>query len=230
VWSVLAQPRSWVRRIQSRTAQGQDKAMGWLTGSVETWESEGRITSAEAQALRAEMDTPQFQAVVPHLGAHVVISIVLRFPFGSIARAGWSIIALVGATTRLIMRRIDRQAWRQAFSIHNPLVIALAAIPGFGTFAYLAAGPIRSNRLLMRVTVDAVMFKMPWLLYERTGMRRLVLIGRPGSEQAVGAEEARPTSPAVHGQAHSQPWVPALQPVPVHAGQPGYREAAVAWD
>lgn len=42
----------------------------------------------EAAALRTEMDTPQFQAVVPHLGAHVVISILLRFPFGSIARAG----------------------------------------------------------------------------------------------------------------------------------------------
>jgi hypothetical protein len=99
-------------------------------------------------------------------------------------------VALLGATGQLVARRIDRNAWRQAFSIHNPIVIALGAIPGFGAFAYLAAGPIRSNRLLMRVTVDAVMMKLPWRLYERTGMRRVIVIGR--AERTRGATAPAP--------------------------------------
>lgn len=201
MWSVLAQPKSWKARIEARVAGGQDKAMGWLTTSVDAWEAEGRISDAEAVELRAQMDTPQFQAVIPHLGAHVVISILLRFPFGSIARAGWTTWALLAATVRLLVRRSDLQTWKQAWSIHNPLVIALGAIPGFGTFAYLAAGPVRSNRLLMRVTVDAVMFKMPWRLYERTGMRRIVVIGRAENtrrdEQAIPAN-IRTFEPAAH--------------------------------
>jgi len=194
IWSVLATPKSWKSRIEARTANGQEKSMGWMTTSVETWEAEGRVSDAEATELRAQMDTPQFQAVIPHLGAHVVISILLRFPFGSIARAGWTTWALLAATARLMARRIDRQAWKQAWSIHNPLVIALGAIPGFGTFAYLAAGPVRSNRLLMRVTVDAVMFKMPWRLYERTGMRRVVVVGRAVNSRRDDAAPAISTN------------------------------------
>lgn len=178
IWSVLFGVRLWKPRLQARMAGGQDKAMGWLTTSVQTWEDEGRISSGEAADLRARMDTPQFQAVIPHLGAHVVITVLLRFPFGSIARVAWSAWALLTATLKLFARRASMTEWRQAWSIHNPIVIALAAVPGFGAFAYLASGPIRSSRLLVRVTVDAVMFKVPWRLYERTGMRKMIVAGR----------------------------------------------------
>lgn len=206
LWSVLAQPKTWKRRLAARFAGSQEKALGWMTASVEQWHAEGRITDDEAVALRAEMETPQFQAVLPHLGVHLVMSILLRFPLGSIARAGWSLWALGAATLKLMLRRSDRHAFRQSFSIHNPLVIAIAAIPGFGTFAYLASGPIRSNRLLMRVTVDAVMFKLPWRLYERSGMRRVLVIGR-----ATGSRAGQPRpEPAV--TAAPQP-VAAFEPV-----------------
>lgn len=188
LWSVLVDVRSWKGRVQARMAGGQEKAMGWLTTSVETWEAEGRISHDEALDLRARMDTPQFQAVIPHLGAHVVITVLLRFPFGSIARVAWSAWALLSTTVRFAVSRANGKELRQAWSIHNPLVIVLAAVPGFGAFAYLAAGPIRSSRLLVRVTVDAVMFKLPWRLYERTGMRRLLVIGRASGKFATGTE------------------------------------------
>lgn len=229
LWSKLIDVRSWKPRTQASMAKGQEKAMGWLEASVQTWEAEGRISDHEAIALRAEMESPQFQAVIPHLGTHVIMSVLLRFPLGSIARASWTAWALLSATGRLMTCRIDRHGWRQAWSIHNPLVIALAAIPGFGAFAYLAAGPVRSNRLLMRLTVDAVMHKLPWRLYERTGMRRMMVIGRAaGSRQTVTepetgrhdilvderAELLATTTAATPEVEHA----PALYPVPLAPG------------
>jgi hypothetical protein len=218
LWSKLVDVRNWKPRAEKAVAGGQEKAMGWLTTSVDTWQAEGRISDTEATRLRAEMDTPQFQAVVPHLGAHVGISILLRFPLGSIARAGWTALALLGATGRLMARRIDFASWKQSFSIHNPVVIALGAIPGFGAFAYLAAGPIRKNRLLMRLTVDAVMFKMPWRLYERTGMRRVLVIGRAAGVHSTGSIAKTAIEPIV-------PRVPVS--LPAHSAQPALVPVAI---
>lgn len=239
LWSKLVDVRNWKPRAEKAVAGGQEKAMGWLTTSVDTWQAEGRVSDAEATRLRAEMDTPQFQAVVPHLGAHVGISILLRFPLGSIARAGWTLVALLGATGRLMARRIDFAAWKQSFSIHNPVVIALAAIPGFGAFAYLAAGPIRKNRLLMRLTVDAVMFKMPWRLYERTGMRRVMVIGRAAGKYGRVAEDQQivapvePIAPRIPASLPAPIAQPAFAPVTVMAStmtQPQSVYDVAAWD
>ena len=74
-WSLLVTPKNWKPRAQRLMNGSQDKAMAWLDTGVTTWEREGRLSQREALRLRAEMETPQFQAVVPHLGAHVVISV-----------------------------------------------------------------------------------------------------------------------------------------------------------
>ena len=218
-WSLLVTPKNWKPRAQRLMNGSQDKAMAWLDTGVTTWEREGRLSQREALRLRAEMETPQFQAVVPHLGAHVVISMFLRFPLGSIARASWSLWGLLSATGRLALRRIDRHAWRQAASIHSPLVIALAAIPGFGTFAYVASKPIRSNRLLVRVMLDAAMAKVPWNLYQRSGMRRIVArtatSGRPVFAPMSSAYDEAPMRNAY----------PMAVPVPVSV-DPQHRAAA----
>ena len=203
--------RTWRSRAQARVAGGQDKALGWMTTSVDTWLEEGRITRKEAAEMRAQMDTPMFQAVLPHLGAHLIITVFLRFPFGSIARMAWTGYALGAATVKLMMRKIDRHAWKQAWDIHSPVVLLLSAIPGFGAFAYLAAKPVRSNRLLMRVTVDAVMHKVPWKLYERSGMRRI--IARPAGTVRSWPEPIFEPEPLVEA-------IPSLygpQPVPAPA-------------
>jgi undecaprenyl-diphosphatase len=165
---------TWRARLAGRFAGSQEKAHEWIARAIQIWEYEGRVTTAEADAMRAHMNGAEFQAMLPHLGAHIVISILLRFPIGSIARAGWSIGALGTATVRLLLRRTDRKAWKQAWSIHSPLVIVLSAIPGFGTFAYLAAKPVRSNRLLLRATADALLRKLPWRLYRRSRLDRLI--------------------------------------------------------
>jgi hypothetical protein len=93
--------------------------------------------------------------------------------------------ALEVATGRLFMRRIDRAEWGRAWSIHSPLVILLSAVPGFGSFAYLAAKPVRANRLLLRTLTDAAAKKVPWNLYERSGLRRF--IARPRALEIAAA-------------------------------------------
>ena len=166
--------RMWPAWVRAKVGGSQDTAREWIARAIDTWEAEGRVTAAEAEQMRAHMNGAEFQAMLPHFGAHIVISIILRFPFGSIARSAWTAGALLTATARLLTRRIDRRAWKQAWSIHSPLVIVLGAIPGFGGFAYLAAKPVRSNRLLLRATADLVAKKVPGRLYERSRIDRIV--------------------------------------------------------
>lgn len=222
LWSVALNPRSWRSRMQRQSAQGQAKALDALQTATTRWEQQGRISRVEAGDLRAELESPQFQAVLPHLGAHVGISVVLRFPFGSIARAGWSAAALLGASARLLVRRSSLREWRLAFSLHNPLVIALAAIPGFGTFAYLASGPVRGNRLLIRITLDALLHKVPANLYRRSGAERVITAGRPvgrytGRDGRNGRDSGRSGSGGRRIFRHQGP-VRHAKPVPVHVG------------
>jgi membrane-associated phospholipid phosphatase len=183
--------KGWPAALKAKLAGSQEKAQEWLGRAIDSWEDEGRVTAAEATEMRAHMNGAEFQAMLPHLGAHIIISIPLRFPFGSIARAAWSAGALAVATGRLLARRISRKQWQQAWSIHSPLVILLSAVPGFGTFAYLAAKPVRSNRLLLRATGDAAMKKVPFKLYRRTKLDRIV--ARPLGAVAAPA----PAPPAV---------------------------------
>ncbi len=186
--------RTWKSRLSVRFAGSREKAQGFMDRGVATWEREERITADEATTLRAQMAEPTFQAMLPYLGAHVIVSIPLRFPFGSIVRPLMVAGALGVATGRLLRRKIDREEWGRAWSIHSPLVIVLSAVPGFGSFAYLAAKPVRANRLLLRSLTDAVMKKVPWNLYERTGLRRF--IARPTAfERATRAHNESISTP-----------------------------------
>jgi hypothetical protein len=190
---VVIDVRSWPARTRALLTGGQVRGTAWAEKAVATWETERRITSAEAATLREQIASPTFQAMLPYLGAHIAVSIPLRFPFGSIARTLMVIGALGFETTRLVRRQIDREQWTQALSLHSPLVAILAAIPGFGTFAYLAAKPVRTNRLLLRTVFDVALQKVPWNLYERSGMRRFVARPAGAAAQAVAGEPSTVT-------------------------------------
>lgn len=170
--------RSWKARTQARLEDGRERGLAWIDRAIAVWETEGRITGDEAATLRYQVEAPTFQAMLPYLGAHILVSIPLRFPLGSIARSMMVLGALLTATGRLFARKIDRDTWRAAWTMHSPLVLMIAAVPGFGTFAYLAAKPVRSNRLLLRTLADAALQKVPWNMYERSHLRRFVV--RPG--------------------------------------------------
>jgi membrane-associated phospholipid phosphatase len=185
---------TWRSRLRARTAGSREKAQAWMDRAIVAWETEGRISAAEAAELRTQMAEPTFQAMLPYLGAHFLISIPLRFPLGSIVRPVLVAGALATATGRFLSGRTSREEWARARSIHSPLVVLFAGVPGVGSFAYLVAKPVRANRLLLRTLGDAVLQKVPWHLYERTGLRRLVArpIQRRDEEPAAATEAAAP--------------------------------------
>ena len=161
-------------KVKGRLTAGQSRATVWLTGAIAAWERDGRVSAAEADRLRGDIADPRLRAVLPHLGVHLTIGVFLRFPIGSITRAGYVVSQMLLSTGRLLTRRIDHHAWREAMGIHSPLVLALTCLPGIGTFAYLTAKPIRSHHLLVRVALDAVLLRLPARVYERLGLRWVI--------------------------------------------------------
>lgn len=180
--------RTWPARVARLRARGEERASRVMERAVDAWLAEGRITAAQAGLLRVQVQGAEIRSVMPHLGAHGVISIFLRFPLGSIARPSWTLASLLLATLALLVRRRSLRQWRLSFSIHNPLVLVVSAIPGFGAFAYLLAGPVRSNRLLVRAVADYLLLKVPGARYSRSRLRRLVAPApRRGPQPAIGA-------------------------------------------
>ena len=57
--------------------------------------------------------------------------------------------------------------------VHNPVVVLTSIIPGFGAFAYLASRPLR-RVVLIRLILDQSGRKVPFKLYSRLGIQRLV--------------------------------------------------------
>ena len=164
--------------IRAKVTEGENHAEEWIERSIETWRVEGRINEAEEEHLRTAFRAPDLQAVLPHFGVHLMIGVALRFPIGSIVRASYTASNLLLASARFGLRRTDYRSWRMATRIHSPLVILVAAMPGIGTFAYVVSGPMRSNRTLLRVIFDSLGEKVPFHLYRRLGLRR-VIAGKP---------------------------------------------------
>lgn len=162
---------------------GNEKALSWVDAGVTRWEMEGRLSDDETVKLREQVTQPDFQTMMPYLGGHILLSIPLRFPFGSIIRPMLVAGALGWSTVLLMRRKIDRAEWKRAFGIHSPLVMIVAAIPGAGSVAYLASEPIRRNRLMMRVMTDAMLFKLPKQVYLKSGTRKW--IARPAQEEPI---------------------------------------------
>jgi hypothetical protein len=177
------------QRGREQREERQTRAQRWFEGAITTWQHEDRITSLEADKLRADLHEPQFLAVLPHFGVHLAVGAVLRFPIGSIVRASYVLLNLLLATLRLLGRSIDRHAWRQALGIHSPLVMLVAGMPGIGTFAYLASKPMRSNPLLLRVGLDAALIRLPKRVYERSGARWVIARPQDIATRSLLAEQ-----------------------------------------
>jgi hypothetical protein len=214
-----SEPRIWSRLLGRRRQlpEADDRghwAVQWFEDAIAQWRVDGRITVAQARQLRQTVRSPEFAAVMPHFAVHLGTGILLRFPLGSIARASYSAFHLLRSTWKFVRRQVDRDAWRVVASIHSPLVILLAAIPGFGAFAYLASKPVRSEHLLLRIGVDAVMQKLPRRIYERSGMR-WVVTEMPGVVQSLATRregDRRPTSAFGWAQEHQSGSAPDQHP------------------
>jgi hypothetical protein len=128
---------------------------------------EGHLDEEEAEKVMRSLEAPETIAVLGHLGAHIAISIPLRFPFGSVIRFGWTIFFRLRSEVRALLRQGSREELRGARRIHTLTVAVLSATPGLGTFAYILAEPLRKNRPLLAVLLDEALRKLPFGLYRR---------------------------------------------------------------
>ncbi len=171
---------------------GQLRAEAFIRRGIDQWAHEGRLTAAEAAALRQALRKPDVARALNHLGINIAIAIALFAPLSSIVKFSWTVgnrlraefMALIGKNPAI---HEDRQ-------IHTLLVAVVGMIPGLGGFNYLLAKPLRSNRALAVIAFDKVLRKVPFKVYRRLHlgglMTRLAHSGRKPAPAGEMPEEA----------------------------------------
>jgi undecaprenyl-diphosphatase len=180
VYRILAVGRH-VAGIGRRLEGAEAMATAFLSSAVDRWETEGKIDAQRAHSLRSSLASPEVQRLMKHLGAHLVLSLVLRFPVGSLARFGWVVSFRVRARVDRARGRITREQYREARSIHSVPVMMLSLVPGPGFVAYLASSVLRKSGLA-RLLIDQSAHKLPFSLYRRLGVARLTAPRMPKPE------------------------------------------------
>ena len=156
---------TWIRGLRRVTASSTTMADRFVQRGIETWVEEGHINQAEATRLRVAANTPEVASALTHLGAHIAMTVPLRFPLGSIARAGWT----AGMRTQAEWRALFNKKYSAASARqeHTALVAGVSLIPGLGAAAYMLSKPLRSNRELAVIAFDHMLRKTPFGLYQR---------------------------------------------------------------
>jgi hypothetical protein len=156
---------SWIRGIRKMTANSQTMSERVIAQGIDTWVDEGHVSEERAAQLRIDSRTPEVASALAHMGAHVAMTVPLRFPLGSVARAGWTVAMRAQAEFKALIRRGSARSARQE---HTLLVAVASLVPTFGAAAYMLSKPLRSNRALAVIAFDKMMRKSPAKLYERT--------------------------------------------------------------
>jgi hypothetical protein len=155
---------SWVRGVRGLAGRGESMGESYVREGVATWEAEGHISPAEAAKLERALANPEVALVLANLGAHLAITIPLRFPFGSLTRFSWTLASRLGAEWRAVRHRSSAATARRVHSI--PVMFA-TLLPSVGTGAYLLSTPLRQNSVLELVALDRVLRQLPFRLHER---------------------------------------------------------------
>lgn len=148
-------------------------AIDFLKGGIDRWEKEGTIEKEKAESLRAYLSSGAVNNAVHHMGVHMVLSVAIAIPIPglrSAARFLWTLFFWFKFQLQRLLRR-SKSAGPGPENIHNPLVMFIALIPGFGAVAYLGARPLR-QKLLVRLMLDQSAWKLPFKLYRRMGLNR----------------------------------------------------------
>ena len=178
--------RNW-KRLFTRLSHGllsaDRAAQDFLDRGIERWEATGRLSPSETSWLRQHLSSGQVQTPLHHLGVHLVLSVAYcRSDPGirSLARFLWT----AGYWIKERWSRLRGAAAPDArpSNIHTPLVMVIALIPGFGAGAYMTARPSR-KRLLVRLMLDQLAFKLPFRLYHRMRLGRWLA---PPRQEASG--------------------------------------------
>ena len=183
---------TWVRAMRRMTSGSQQLADNFIHAGISDWATEGHLEDREADRLHDALATPEVASVTANLGAHMAMSIPLRFPFGSLARAIWTVVNRAKAEWRALRRKGSATMARQ---VHTMPVALMGLVPGFGAGAYLLAKPLRAHRALAVIVFDRLLRKVPARLYWRLHLAALltwfarpaVTAGGPGARAIVPA-------------------------------------------
>ncbi len=166
----------------------------FLNNGIDRWEKESRITPSDAAGLRSRLSSGSAKYATRHLGVHLVMSVAIAVPIPglrSLARFLWTLTFWVKAQFRRLLRRRTADAGRLP-NIHTPLVMGIALVPAVGGAAYLASRPLRS-KLLARLMLDQIAWKLPFKLYRRTRIGRwLAPPIKHADPQSAGGVPAEP--------------------------------------
>lgn len=177
------------RALRNRARKGKVMANDFIQSGIADWETEDLLSETEAEKLRQALATPQVASAVGHLGAHMAISIPLRFPFGALTRAGWTISFRLRHEWRLLRGKGGDRSVR---GTHTVAVALVALLPIVGKFAYLTSKPLRSHRALIVIPFDRILRKVPFHTYERAHLASLMTWlakrGRPAPKSSLRAK------------------------------------------
>ena len=82
-------------------------------------------------------------------------------------------ISLLGKGSGYTYQTYGSESAPPAPNIHTPLVMVLALVPGLGSVVYLASRPLR-HKLLVRLLLDQIAWKLPFGLYTRMHLDRIL--------------------------------------------------------
>lgn len=155
---------TWIRGVRRLAGQGTAMGEAFVEDGVETWVAEGHLTEAQGKDLRHALANPEVALVVANLGAHLAITVPLRFPFGSLTRFSWTLVSRLAAEWRALRRRASAATARR---VHTIPVMLATLLPGVGSGAYLLATPLRESTVLEFVALDSVLRRLPFRIHAR---------------------------------------------------------------
>ena len=156
--------------------KGADRASeNFFNRGIERWEGEGRLSPSEAAQLPSQISSGDAQNAVHHMGVHLVLSVAIAFPIPSLrslARFSWTAAFWVKAEATRMRSRVSKTV-EKVPNIHSPFVMGIALVPAIGAVSYLASPPLR-KRSIARLLLDQAASKMPFKLYTRTRLNRVL--------------------------------------------------------
>ena len=162
-----------IKAIGGRMESAESFSTNFLTSAVGRWEQEGKIDGEQAATLQDSLGTSEMNAVVKHLGAHMVLSVAIAIPIPglrSLARFGWTLSFRLKGLLGLATGRMTREEYRAVRSIHTVPVMFLALVPAVGAIAYAVSDPMLNGP--GRMLVDESASRLPFKLYRRLGLAR----------------------------------------------------------
>ncbi len=162
----------WFAAFRGITKGSEQMAENFTTAGIATWQDEGRLTEAQADEIRASLKLPEVASATANLGAHLAISVPLRFPFGSIARSGWTLGMRARGEWMGLRGKGSTSSARQ---VHTLPVAIVAAIPGMGSFAYALSKPLRQQRAIGAIALDQLFRHLSMGVYRGLHLDTLTL-------------------------------------------------------